>query len=124
MDDILSLRNQVKQLQNLAQQLEPFVKSFTSGVTAGEVSMTASDVANNQHLQALLHLARLHMQEPSQPQTQAPTKDRHSRTTATSADNALYMKGIYFSFHSSSISTLRMIFLFRNERSTTMSYSW
>lgn len=94
MNDILSLRSQVKQLQNLAQQLEPFIKSFATGVSAGEVSMTASDVASNQHLQALLdHLARLQMQEPPQPQTQAPTKDhRHSRTTATSADNALYMK--------------------------------
>ncbi|XP_076390958.1 RING finger protein 207 isoform X2 [Megachile rotundata] len=94
MNDIMSLRSQVKQLQNLAQQLEPFVKSFSSGMNAGEISMTASDAASNQHLQALLdHLARLQMQEPPQPQTQAPTKDhRHSRATATSADNALYMK--------------------------------
>ncbi|XP_034191990.1 RING finger protein 207 isoform X3 [Osmia lignaria lignaria] len=94
MNDIMSLRSQVKQLQNLAQQLEPFVKSFSSGVNAGEISMTASDAASTQHLQALLdHLSRLQMQEPSQPQTQAPIKDhRHSRTTATSADNALYMK--------------------------------
>ncbi|XP_076633398.1 RING finger protein 207 isoform X3 [Colletes latitarsis] len=95
MSDILSLRNQVKQLQNLAQQLEPFVKSFSSGVTAGEVNMAASDAAGNQGLQLLLdHLACLQMQEPpQQPQTQAPIKDhRHSRATATSADNALYMK--------------------------------
>lgn len=100
MNDILSLRSQVKQLQNLAQQLEPFVKSFATGVSAGEVSMAATDVTSNQHLQALLdHLARLQMQEPPQPaqpqtQAQAPTKDhRHSRTAAaTSADNALYMK--------------------------------
>ncbi|XP_050592693.1 RING finger protein 207-like isoform X3 [Bombus affinis] len=94
MNDILSLRSQVKQLQNLAQQLEPYIKSFATGVSAGEVSMIASDAANNQHLQALLdHLARLQMQEPPQPQTQAPTKDhRHSRTSATSADNVLYMK--------------------------------
>ncbi|XP_046143329.1 RING finger protein 207-like isoform X3 [Osmia bicornis bicornis] len=94
MNDIMSLRSQVKQLQNLAQQLEPFVKSFSSGVNAGEISMTASDAASTQHLQALLdHLSRLQMQEPSQQQTQAPIKDhRHSRTTATSADNALYMK--------------------------------
>ncbi|XP_054004193.1 RING finger protein 207-like isoform X2 [Hylaeus anthracinus] len=95
MNDILSLRSQVKQLQNLAQQLEPFVKSFSTGVTAGEVNMAASDAAGNQDLQVLLdHLARLQMQEPpQQPQTQAPTKDhRHPRSTATSADNALYMK--------------------------------
>ncbi|XP_076679813.1 RING finger protein 207 isoform X3 [Andrena cerasifolii] len=95
MNDILSLRNQVKQLQNLAQQLEPFIKSFTTGVSAGEVSMSASDAASNQQLQVLLeHLARLQMQEPpQQPQTQAPTKEhRHSRNTSTSADNALYMK--------------------------------
>ncbi|CAL7933217.1 unnamed protein product [Xylocopa violacea] len=94
MNDILTLRSQVKQLQNLAQQLEPFIKSFATGVNAGEMSMAASDVSSNQHLQALLdHLARLQMQEPPQPQTQAPTKDhRHSRTSATSADNALYMK--------------------------------
>lgn len=98
MNDIMSLRSQVKQLQNLAQQLEPFVKSFSSGVNAGEISMTASDAASTQHLQALLdHLSRLQMQEPPQPQTQAPVKDhRHSRATATSADNALYMKGISF----------------------------
>lgn len=96
MNDILSLRNQVKQLQDVAQQLEPFVKSFSTGVTAGEVNMAASDVAGNQDLQVLLdHLSRLQMQEPpQQPQTQAPTKEqRHPRTTATSADNALYMKG-------------------------------
>ncbi|XP_076233820.1 RING finger protein 207 isoform X3 [Calliopsis andreniformis] len=95
MNDILSLRNQVKQLQNLTQQLEPFIKSFSSGVAAGEVSIAAADAASNQHLQVLLeHLARLQMQElPQQPQTQAPTKDhRHPRNTATSADNALYMK--------------------------------
>nr|XP_033335833.1 RING finger protein 207-like isoform X3 [Megalopta genalis] len=95
MNDILSLRSQVKQLQSLAQQLEPFIKSFTTGVTAGEVSIAVSDAASNQDLQVLLdHLARLHMQEPSQqPQTQAPTKDhRQQRPTVTSADNALYMK--------------------------------
>lgn len=98
MKDILSLRNQVKQLQNLAQQLEPFIKSFSTGVNAGEISMAASDAASNQHLQALLdHLTRLQMQEPpQQPQTQAPTKDhRHSRNTANSTDNALYMKGMH-----------------------------
>lgn len=96
MNDILSLRSEVKKLQVLAQHLEPFVKSFSIGIGAGEVSMAAADAADNQHLQALLdHLARLQMQEPlSHPQAQAPTKDhRHPRSTATSADNALYMKG-------------------------------
>lgn len=95
MNDILSLRSEVKKLQTLAQQLEPFVKSFSTGVGAGEVSMAASDAADNQHLQALLdHLARLQMQEPPHTTGQAPTKDhRHPRSTATSADNALYMKG-------------------------------
>ncbi|XP_076293150.1 RING finger protein 207 isoform X2 [Lasioglossum baleicum] len=95
MNDILSLRNQVKQLQNLAQQLEPFIKSYTTGVTAGEVSMSVSDAACNQDLKVLLdHLSRLQMQEPpQQPQTQAPVKDiRQPRSTVTSADNALYMK--------------------------------
>ncbi|KAK2579398.1 hypothetical protein KPH14_003260 [Odynerus spinipes] len=94
MNDILSLRSEVKQLQNLAQQLEPFVKSFATGISAGEVSMAASDASGSQHLQALLdHLASLQMQEPPQPQTQAPTKEhRHPRGTTTSADNALYMK--------------------------------
>ncbi|XP_015183062.1 PREDICTED: RING finger protein 207-like isoform X4 [Polistes dominula] len=94
MDDILSLRSEVKQLQSLTQQLEPFVKSFSTGVTAGEASMAASDASSSQHLQALLdHIARLQMQEPPQPQTQAPTKDhRHPRGTMTSVDNALYMK--------------------------------
>lgn len=89
----------MKQLQNAAQQLEPFIKSFAAGVTAGEVSTAVSDAAGNQGLQVLLdHLARLQMQEPpQQPQTQAPTKDhRHppQRSTVNSADNALYMKGI------------------------------
>lgn len=95
MNDILSLRSEVKKLQALAQHLEPFVKSFSTGIGAGEVSMAAADAVDNQHLQALLdHLARLQMQEPPHPQTQAPTKDhRHPRSTATSADNALYMKG-------------------------------
>ncbi|XP_076654074.1 RING finger protein 207 isoform X3 [Halictus rubicundus] len=95
MNDILSLRNQVKQLQNLAQQLEPFIKSYTTGVTAGEVSMAVSDAACNQDLKALLdQLYRMQMQEPpQQPQTQAPVKDiRQPRSTVTSADNALYMK--------------------------------
>lgn len=96
MDDILSLKSEVKQLQSLTQQLEPFVKSFSTGVSAGEMSMAASDATSNQHLQALLdHLARLQMQEPPQSQTQAPTKDhRHLRGTMINADNALYMKGI------------------------------
>ncbi|XP_067214301.1 RING finger protein 207-like isoform X3 [Linepithema humile] len=93
MNDILSLRSEVKKLQALAQHLEPFVKSFSTGIGAGEVSMAAADAVDNQHLHALLdHLARLQMQEPH-PQAQAPTKDhRHPRSTATSADNALYMK--------------------------------
>ncbi|XP_011862094.1 PREDICTED: RING finger protein 207-like isoform X2 [Vollenhovia emeryi] len=95
MNDILSLRSEVKKLQVLAQHLEPFVKSFSIGIGAGEVSVAAADAADSQHLQALLdHLARLQMQEPPpHPQAQAPTKDhRHPRGTATSADNALYMK--------------------------------
>lgn len=94
MNDILSLRSEVKKLQALTQHLEPFVKSFSMGINAGEVSLAAVDAADNQHLQALLdHLARLQMQEPP-PQAQAPTKDhRHPRSTATTADNALYMKG-------------------------------
>ena len=79
----------------MAQQLEPFVKSFSAGMSAGEISTAAQDAAGHQHLQVLLdHLARLQMQEPSQPQTPAPTKDcRYSRNSAPSADNALYMKG-------------------------------
>ncbi|XP_017884913.1 RING finger protein 207-like isoform X2 [Ceratina calcarata] len=94
MNDIVSLRSQVKQLQTLAQQLEPFIKSFATGVSVGEISMAASDMTSNQQLQALLdHLARLQMQEPpQQPQTQAPTKDHRHPRTSTSADNALYMK--------------------------------
>ncbi|XP_025153096.1 uncharacterized protein LOC105189522 isoform X3 [Harpegnathos saltator] len=94
MNDILSLRSEVKKLQTLAQQLEPFVKSFSTGVGAGEISMAATDAADNQHLQVLLdHLARLQMQEPPHPSTQTLTKDhRHPRSTTTSADNALYMK--------------------------------
>ncbi|XP_024944302.1 RING finger protein 207 isoform X3 [Cephus cinctus] len=94
MNDILTLRSEVKQLLTMAQQLEPFVKSFSVGVSAGEASAAATDAAGHQHLQALLdHLARLQMQEPAQPQTPAPTKDcRHPRSATTSADNALYMK--------------------------------
>ncbi|XP_070523807.1 RING finger protein 207 isoform X2 [Cardiocondyla obscurior] len=94
MNDILSLRSEVKKLQILAQHLEPFVKSFSIGIGAGDVSMAAADAADNQHLQALLdHLARLQMQEPpSHSQAQAPTKDHRHPRTATSADNALYMK--------------------------------
>ena len=95
MNDIVTLRGEVKQLQNLTQQLEPFVKSFSAGVNAGEMRAAALDASEQQHVEALLdHLARLQMQEPQQTQNQAPTKDcRHSRQTATSADNALYMKG-------------------------------
>ncbi|XP_012526543.1 RING finger protein 207 isoform X3 [Monomorium pharaonis] len=96
MNDILSLKSEVKKLQVLAQHLEPFVKSFSIGIGAGEISTAAADAVDNQHLQALLdHLARLQMQEPPpvHPQAQAPTKDhRHPRSTTTSADNALYMK--------------------------------
>ncbi|XP_043465928.1 RING finger protein 207-like isoform X2 [Leptopilina heterotoma] len=81
MNDILSLRSEVKQILTMAQQLEPFVKSFSSGMTAGEISAAASDAAGHQHLQVLLdHLARLQMQEPPQPQGPAPTKEcRHPR---------------------------------------------
>lgn len=96
MNDILSLRSEVKKLQALAQHLEPFVKSFSTGIGAGEVSLAAADAADSQHLQVLLdQLTRnLKMQEPPHPQAQAPTKEhRHPRSTATSADNALYMKG-------------------------------
>lgn len=105
MNDILSLRSEVKQLQTMAQQLEPFVKSFSSGMSAGEISAAAQDAAGHQHLQVLLdHLARLQMQEPAQPQNPAPTKDcRYPRNSTPSADNALYMKG--------DDSTLRSIFL-------------
>lgn len=90
MNDILSLRGEVKQLQTLAQQLQPFVKSFATGVTAGEISTAASDAASHQHLQTLLdHLARLQMQDH---QINAPTKDyRHQRN-----DNAAFMKGILY----------------------------
>lgn len=99
MNDIVTLRGEVKQLQNLTQQLEPFVKSFTAGVNAGEIRAAALDSADQQHLEALLdHLARLQMQESQQSQPTAPTKDcRHSRNTTTSADNALYMKGKKYS---------------------------
>ncbi|XP_033211811.1 RING finger protein 207-like isoform X2 [Belonocnema kinseyi] len=94
MNDILSLRSEVKQLQTMAQQLEPFVKSFSAGMSAGEISAAAQDAAGHQHLQVLLdHLARLQMQEPPQPQNPAPTKDcRYPRNSTPSADNALYMK--------------------------------
>ncbi|XP_012277774.1 RING finger protein 207 isoform X2 [Orussus abietinus] len=96
MNDILTLRSEVRQLLTLAQQLEPFVKSFTAGVNAGDLSTAASDAAGHQHLQVLLdHLARLQLQEPMQQQQQssAPTKEcRHPRTSSTGADNALYMK--------------------------------
>ncbi|XP_011701848.1 PREDICTED: RING finger protein 207-like [Wasmannia auropunctata] len=94
MNDILSLRSEVKKLQVLAQNLEPFVKTFSLGISAGEMSMAAADASDTQHLQALLdHLARMQVHEPPHPQAQAPTKDhRHPRSTATSADNALYMK--------------------------------
>lgn len=72
-NDILSLKSEVKQLQSLAQQIEPFIKSFTSSVNTGEANVTASDATNHQHLQVLLeHLTRIQMQEPTQP---APTKD-------------------------------------------------
>lgn len=89
MNDILSLRSEVKQLQMVAQQLEPFVKTFAIGVSAGEMSSAASDAAGHQHLQALLeHLSRLQLQEQtpqSQQQTTAPSKDcRHPRGTAAS----------------------------------------
>lgn len=98
MNDILSLKTEVKQLQTMAQQLEPFVKSFSAGVNAGEINTAASDAAGHQHLQALLdHLSRLQMQEPPQPQTPAPTKDfRQSRSNIPSADNAY--KGTTFRF--------------------------
>ncbi|XP_011301531.1 RING finger protein 207 [Fopius arisanus] len=89
MNDILTLRGEVKQLQSLTQQLEPFVKSFSAGITAGEVSSAAADAAGHQHLQALLdHVTRMQMQESGQ--GPAPTKDcRHGKT---GADNILYMK--------------------------------
>ncbi|XP_012254387.2 RING finger protein 207-like [Athalia rosae] len=94
MNDILTLKSEVKQLSTLAQQLEPFVKSFSAGVSAGETSITASEAAGHQHLEVLLdHLARLQLQEQPQSQQQQHTKDcGHPRNNSTSADNALYMK--------------------------------
>ncbi|XP_034938049.1 RING finger protein 207-like [Chelonus insularis] len=90
MNDILMLRGEVKQLQTLTQQLEPFVKSFSAGVAAGEMSAAAADAAGHQHLQALLdHFTRLQMQEPQQ---QASSKDcRHAKASSVT-DNILYMK--------------------------------
>lgn len=116
MNDILSLRSEVKKLQTLAQQLEPFIKSFSTGVGAGEVSMAASDAADNQHLQVLLdHLARLQMQEPPHPPTQPPTKEhRHPRSTATSADNVLYMKGERGGGREREMSMKSVIYFMRN----------
>lgn len=97
MNDILSLRSEVKQLQTLAQQLEPFVKSFAAGVNAGEISAATSEAAAHQHFQTLLdHLSRLQMQEPPQhPQSgPTPTKDiRHSRSNTSCTDNIIYIKG-------------------------------
>ncbi|XP_058810457.1 RING finger protein 207-like isoform X3 [Phymastichus coffea] len=73
MNDILSLKGELKQLQLFAQQLEPFIKSFTSGINTGEANTSASDVTNHQHLQVLLdHLARLQIQEPIH---SSPTKE-------------------------------------------------
>ena len=94
MNDILSLKGEVKQLQTLAQQLEPFVKSFSTGINAGEISTAASDAAGHQHLQALLdHLSRLQLQDSSHQQMSAPTKDyRHQRNTGQN-DNAQFIKG-------------------------------
>ncbi|KAJ8679580.1 hypothetical protein QAD02_015367 [Eretmocerus hayati] len=97
MNDILTLKSEVKQLQNVAQQLEPFVKSFAAGVSAGEISNAASDAAGNQHLQALLdHIARLQMQDQLPMQHHghmtAPTKEyRHQRAPPPN-DNAIYAK--------------------------------
>ncbi|KAK0166521.1 hypothetical protein PV328_004933 [Microctonus aethiopoides] len=95
MNDILTLRGEVKQLQTVTQQLEPFVKSFSAGMIAGEMDAATADAADRQHLQALLeHFARIQMQEPSQQQQHVPvpTKDcRHTKNTGTT-DNILYMK--------------------------------
>lgn len=93
MNDILSLKTEVKQLQNMAQQLEPFVKSFSTGLSAGEINTAVSDATGHQHLQALLdHLARLQMQEPPQSQSQAPTKEfRQSRSNITT--DSTFAKG-------------------------------
>lgn len=96
MNDILTLRGEVKQLQTVTQQLEPFVKSFSAGMIAGEMDAATADAADRQHLQALLeHFARIQMQEPSQQQQHVPvpTKDcRHTKNAGTT-DNILYMKG-------------------------------
>ncbi|XP_014214264.1 RING finger protein 207-like [Copidosoma floridanum] len=79
MNDILELKGEVKQLQSVAQQLEPFVKSFAAGVTAGELSQAAADVTSEPHLQALLdHLQRLQMQDPAQMRHQRPTVDNNA----------------------------------------------
>lgn len=95
MNDILTLRGEVKQLQSLTQQLEPFVKSFSAGITAGEMSSAAADAAGHQHLQALLdHFTRMQMQEAQAQGSVQPTKDcRHGKNSG-GADNILYMKGL------------------------------
>lgn len=92
MNDILALKGEVKQLQLIAQQLEPIVQSFSAGITAGELSTSNSDAASYQRLQALLdHISRFKMQETSLTQMPVPTKEsRHLQSIIN--EDSLYTK--------------------------------
>jgi hypothetical protein len=98
MNNILSLKGEIKQLQLVTQQLEPFIKSFIMGINTSELNSNAFDINDHKHIQILLdHLGRLKVQKSSQPQTLAQTKEfRHQRNQTTN-DNTFYTKGRYIS---------------------------
>ncbi|XP_011503717.1 PREDICTED: RING finger protein 207-like [Ceratosolen solmsi marchali] len=89
MNNILSLKGEVKQLHTVAQQLEPFIKSFVTGINPSELNTIASDINSQKHFQALLdHLGCLKIQEPTTPSTK---EYRHQRNCSAN-DNAMYTK--------------------------------
>nr|CAD7574365.1 unnamed protein product [Timema californicum] len=66
MNDILTLRSEVKNLSVIANQLEPYVKSLTSGSAPveriSESADTSSQETSHQQLQSLLeHISALQM---------------------------------------------------------------
>nr|CAD7266849.1 unnamed protein product [Timema shepardi] len=101
MNDILTLRSEVKNLSVIANQLEPYVKSLTSGSAPveriSESADTSSQETSHQQLQSLLeHISALQMDTATAYRLDASQKEcrMHPSNIVNSptAESAMYMK--------------------------------
>uniref|UniRef100_A0ABD2WI16 Uncharacterized protein n=1 Tax=Trichogramma kaykai TaxID=54128 RepID=A0ABD2WI16_9HYME len=83
-NDISSLKNEVKQLQVAVSHIEPFIKTFTPTMDMS-TSNTFSDNESNLHLQILLdHLINLQFQNSSLiPKSSKDKDDKNAVSIAT-----------------------------------------